>query len=87
MAKPCRSWWRNCALESDSEILAIDGMEDAIAPIAPGATGIRELISGLARGGGYCLGSGNSVPAWASYENYMAMRDTSLQYGLYPIHH
>ena len=31
---PCRSWWRNCALEPDSEISAIDRMEDGILPRA-----------------------------------------------------
>jgi len=34
-------------LEADSEILAIDGMEDQIAPIDPKAARIRELISRL----------------------------------------
>ncbi len=33
MRTSCRSWWRNCALEVDWEILAIDRMEDHIAPI------------------------------------------------------
>lgn len=40
-----RSWWRNCALAADSEILAIDQMEDRIAPIDPKAAKIRELIA------------------------------------------
>lgn len=43
----CRSWWRNCALEADSEILNIDRMEDDIAPIGTNVSRIRELISGL----------------------------------------
>ncbi len=47
MAGSCRSWWRNCALEADSEILDIDRTEDAIAPIAPEVSRIRELISTL----------------------------------------
>ncbi len=47
MTTSCRSWWRNCALEADSEILAIDRMEDHIAPIDPNALKIRELISSL----------------------------------------
>ena len=40
----------------------------------------------VAPGGGYCLGSGNSVPDWAKVENYKAMVETGLQYGCYPIH-
>ena len=45
MTTSCRLWWRNCALEADSEILAIDRMEDHIAPIAANVSKIRELIS------------------------------------------
>jgi hypothetical protein len=47
MTTPCRTWWRNCALKVDSEILAIDRMEDRIAPIATDASQIRGLISTL----------------------------------------
>jgi hypothetical protein len=47
MTASCRSWWRNCALHADSEITAIDEMEDRIAPIGANVTKIRELISGL----------------------------------------
>ena len=50
MTTSCRSWWRNCALEADSEILAIDRMEDHIAPIAANVSEIRELISSLELG-------------------------------------
>ena len=46
---------------------------------------VKELLSKVAPGGGYCLGSGNSVPDWARFENYMAMRDATLKYGVYPI--
>jgi len=47
MTTSCRSWWRNCALHADSEIMAIDGMEDHIAPIGAKVSKIRELISSL----------------------------------------
>lgn len=47
MTTSCRLWWRNCALHADSEIMAIDGVEDRIAPIAANVTKIRELISSL----------------------------------------
>lgn len=42
-----RKWWRNCALEADSEIMDIDRMEDRIAPIDPNIVRIRELILNL----------------------------------------
>ncbi len=47
MTASCRSWWRNCALEVDSEILDVDRMEDRITPIDPNVKQIRELISAL----------------------------------------
>ena len=50
------------------------------------ASRVKELLTKVAPGGGYCLGSGNSVPDWAQFNNYMAMRDTTLKYGFYPIH-
>ena len=45
----------------------------------------RKRLREVAPGGGYCLGSGNSVPDWAKVENYKAMIETGLQYGSYPI--
>jgi len=47
MTTSCRSWWRNCAIEADSEIIGIDRMEDHITPIDPNISKIRELISSL----------------------------------------
>ncbi len=44
MTTSCRSWWNNCGQEADSEMLAIDRMEDGIAPIDPNAKKIRGLI-------------------------------------------
>jgi uroporphyrinogen decarboxylase len=46
---------------------------------------VKELIHEVAPGGGYCLGSGNSVTEWSRFENYMAMRQATFQYGRYPI--
>ena len=47
MAGSCRSWWRNCAVDVDAEISAIDSLEDRIAPLVANLTKIRELISSL----------------------------------------
>jgi uroporphyrinogen decarboxylase len=44
---------------------------------------VSELLRLVAPGGGYGLGSGNSVPAWARLENYNAMRTTVLEPGRY----
>lgn len=46
---------------------------------------VKELLREVAPGGGFALGSGNSVPDWAKYENYLAMRETCLKHGGYPI--
>lgn len=45
--KVCRDWWRNCGVEADDEILAIDKMEDEISPLTASTKRIRELISTL----------------------------------------
>jgi len=47
MTTSCRPCWRNCALETDPEILAIDRMEDGISPLDPNVARIRELVSSL----------------------------------------
>jgi len=47
MTTSCRPCWRNCALQADSEISAIDAMEDAIAPIDANVSQVRQLISSL----------------------------------------
>ena len=43
--EPIRGWWCNCSLKADKEILAIDALEDRIAPLSETATHTRELIS------------------------------------------
>ncbi len=43
----CRPCWQNCAAELDNGILAIDKMEDGLAPLDKHATGIRQLITGF----------------------------------------
>jgi len=45
----------------------------------------KKTIRDIAPGGGFALGSGNSVPNWARFENYQAMRETALRFGNYPI--
>jgi hypothetical protein len=47
VTEPRRAWWRNCALEVDSEILEIDRLEDAIAPVEAGLMRVRGLVTGL----------------------------------------
>ena len=45
----------------------------------------KKLIKTIGPGGGYCLGSGNSVPEWANIDNYISMINTVRNYGRYPI--
>lgn len=61
-----------------NEILAI-GTPEEVAELT------KKRLKALAPGGGYCLGSGNSVPDWGQIENYRAMIETGLKYGRYPI--
>ena len=42
---------------------------------------VRETIDTMAPGGGYCLGSGNSIPNYVPLANYWAMLDEGLNYG------
>jgi len=35
----------------------------------------REILEACAPGGGYCMGSGNSLPNFVNVENYYAMLD------------
>ena len=46
---------------------------------------VKAHIRGLAPGGGYCLGSSNSVTRDIPLENYHAMIDTVMEFGKYPI--
>jgi uroporphyrinogen decarboxylase len=43
------------------------------------------LIRKIAPGGGYCFSSGNSIPDYIPYDNWLAMRNTALKVGGYPI--
>ena len=46
---------------------------------------VRQRIRDLAPGGGYAVGSSNSVPEYVPLANFNAMREATLQYGRYPI--
>ena len=49
------------------------------------ASQVRIKIRELAPGGGYCLGSSNSIPDYVPIENYRAMVETAIEYGRYPL--
>jgi uroporphyrinogen decarboxylase len=46
---------------------------------------VRELIHTMAPHGGYCVSSGNTIPDYIPYENWLALRNATLKYGVYPI--
>jgi uroporphyrinogen decarboxylase len=46
---------------------------------------VKERIRTIAPGGGYCLGSSNSVTEYVPLANYNAMREAAFKYGKYPI--
>ena len=41
---------------------------------------VRENIETAGYNGGYCVGSGNSVPEYVNYNNYLAMLDETKSY-------
>ena len=49
------------------------------------ASDVRSKIRELAPGGGYCLGSSNSIPDYVPIDNHRAMVETALEYGVYPV--
>jgi len=46
---------------------------------------VMKLIQEVGPGGGYAVGSGNSVTDWTKFENFIAMREATFKYGRYPI--
>jgi uroporphyrinogen decarboxylase len=70
---------RLCLFGNISNEILMTGTPEEVAALT------KQRLREIAPGGGYCVGSGNSVPNWAKFENYMAMRDTVLTYGQYPI--
>ncbi|UCH34896.1 MAG: nucleoside 2-deoxyribosyltransferase [Armatimonadota bacterium] len=46
---------------------------------------VRYLLREVAPGGGYCLGSANSIPTYVPIENYRAMVEEARAKGAYPI--
>jgi uroporphyrinogen decarboxylase len=80
MAKVKKQWGdRICMIGNVSnELLRSGSREDIV-------NRVKALLKEVAPGGGFALGSGNSVPNWAKYENYLTMRETCLAHGGYPI--
>jgi uroporphyrinogen decarboxylase len=70
---------RLCILGNIPTALLENGTPDEVTQLT------QKRLKALAPGGGYCLGSGNSVPSWARIENYRAMVEAGLRYGRYPI--
>lgn len=44
---------------------------------------VKKRIKEIGKGGGYCLGSSNSIPNYVRIENYKAMIDATFDYGGY----
>jgi len=49
------------------------------------AAEVKQRIKEVGPGGGYALGSSNTVPNYVPVQNYRAMVETCLQFGKYPI--
>jgi uroporphyrinogen decarboxylase len=70
---------RLCLMGNIPNELLMNGVPEEVIQLT------KERIRRLAPGGGYCVGSGNSVPEWSKLENYKAMIDTVMKHGTYPI--
>lgn len=70
---------RVCLMGNISNEILMEGSPEEVSTLT------KKRLKEIAPGGGYCLGSGNSVPDWAEFDNYMAMRNTVLEFGHYPI--
>ncbi len=46
---------------------------------------VIKRLKTIAPGGGYCLGSANSIPNYVKVENYLKMTETVKRFGRYPI--
>ena len=46
---------------------------------------VRTRIRTLGPGGGYCVGSSNSITSYVPLANYNALREAAFRYGRYPI--
>lgn len=46
---------------------------------------VKKLLRTVAPGGGYVLGSSNSIPDYVKLENFIAMLETTKKFGKYPI--
>jgi uroporphyrinogen decarboxylase len=70
--------------------IALIGNIDLDYPLATGTpeavrAQVQERIAALAPGGGYLVGSSNSIPDWVPVGNYLAMLQATFDYGCYPI--
>lgn len=70
---------RLCVLGNIDVDLLARGTPEAIREVT------QKRLREIAPGGGYCLGSGNSVPNYVPVENYRAMIETVHELGAYPI--
>jgi len=46
---------------------------------------VRRLLREVAPGGGYCLGSSNTIAYYVNPENYRALLEETIRSGTYPI--
>lgn len=46
---------------------------------------VKQRIRNIAPGSGYCVGSSNSIPYYVPTQNYRAMVEATLKYGMYLI--
>lgn len=74
-----RAGGRLCVLGSVEVDTLCRGTEDEVRAL------VRDRVRRAGPGGGFCLGSSNSVPEYANYDNYIAMLEEGDRVGTYPL--
>ena len=74
-----RTGGRLCVLGSVEVDTLCRGSQDDVREM------VRDRVRRAGPGGGFCLGSSNSVPDYANYENYIAMLEEGDRIGRYPL--
>jgi uroporphyrinogen decarboxylase len=77
-----RAWGHRIAVVGNIDLKAtlIDGTPEAV------EAEVRQKAAQLAPGGGWLIGSSNSIPDFVPFENYQALLAASLKYGQYSNH-
>jgi len=81
VSEACRLYKRDIAILGgvDMDFLCREGEIELV-------SGVERIIENCAPGGGYALGTGNSLADYVPFRSYTSMLETGDRYGRYPLH-